>query len=130
MSFELLSEREEEIATQIVDAAFVVHKNLGPGLLEKIYEVCFCHELDKRGLHYQRQLDVPISYDGIKFDEGLRIDVFVENLVICELKSVEEINRVWFKQVLSYLNLLDRRLGFLINFNVPILKQGIKRIIR
>ena len=130
MSFELLSEREEKIATQIVDAAYTVHKNLGPGLLEKIYEVCFCHELAKKGLKFERQVDLPIVYDGITFDEGLRIDVFVENLVVCELKSVEEINKVWFKQVVSHLVLLDRRLGFLINFNVPLIKQGLKRIIK
>ncbi|MBN1481946.1 GxxExxY protein [candidate division KSB1 bacterium] len=130
MEFQPLSEREEEIAAKIVDSAFVVHKNLGPGLLERIYEVCFCHELSKRGLHYKRQIDLPITYDGIKFEEGLRIDVFVENLIICELKSVEEINRVWYKQVLSYLSLTQCRLGFLINFNVPLIKEGIKRIIK
>jgi GxxExxY protein len=130
MHYDLLSEREEYIATHIVDAAFVVHKNLGPGLLEKIYEVCFCHELKKRGFNFERQVDLPIIYDGIKFDAGLRLDVYVEQLVVCELKSVEEVNKLWFKQVLSQLVLLDKRLGFLINFNVPIIKQGIKRIIR
>ncbi len=129
MSYELLSDREERIASQIVDAAYTAHKNLGPGLLEKVYEVCFCHELKKRGLSFERQVDLPIIYDGIVFNEGLRIDVFVEDLIVCELKSVEEMNKVWFKQVLSHLVLLDRRLGFLINFNVPLIKQGIKRII-
>lgn len=83
MEFQPLSEREAEIAAKIVDSAFVVHKNLGSGLLERIYKVCFCHELSKRGLQYKRQIDLPITYDGIKFEEGLRIDVFVENLIIC-----------------------------------------------
>ena len=106
-----------------------VHRYLGPGLLEKIYEVCFCHELSKRDLKYQRQVDLPIVYDGISFDEGLRLDVFVEKLVICELKAVEEMNPLWNAQILSHLKLTGKRLGFLINFNVPVIKKGIKRII-
>jgi GxxExxY protein len=129
VSFAPLSDREESIATQIVDSAYVVHKALGPGLLERVYEVCFCHELCKRGLKYQRQVDIPIVYDGIVFDEGLRLDVLVEELVICELKSVEKMNPVWEAQIASHLRLLGRRLGFLINFNVPLIKDGIKRII-
>ncbi len=130
MSYEKLTEKEEEIARKIVDAAYTVHKNLGPGLLEKIYEVCFCHELAKRGLSYQRQIDLPIVYDGMTFDEGLRLDVLVENLVICELKAQDEINPVWEAQVLSHMKLTKKRLGFLINFNVVLIKDGIKRFIR
>ena len=129
MTFQLLSEREETIAQKIVDAAYAVHKKLGPGLLEKVYEVCFCHELSKRGLKYQRQVDIPIIYDGMVFDEGLRLNILVENLIICELKSVEEMNPVWEAQILSHLKLAGKRLGFLINFNVPVIKDGIKRII-
>jgi GxxExxY protein len=129
MRFEPLSEREESIAKKIVDAAYVVHKTLGPGLLERIYEVCFCHELTKRGIEYRRQVDLPIVYNGIAFDEGLRLDVFVEELIICELKAVDEMNPVWEAQVLSHLKLTGKRLGFLINFNVPLIKKGIKRII-
>lgn len=110
-------------------AAYAVHKKLGPGLLEKVYEVCFCHELSKRGLKYQRQVDIPIIYDGMVFDEGLRLNILVENLIICELKSVEEMNPVWEAQILSHLKLAGKRLGFLINFNVPVIKDGIKRII-
>jgi GxxExxY protein len=124
-----LSKREEDIAKKIVDAAYTVHKNLGPGLLEKVYEVCFCHELSKRELKYQRQVDIPIEYDGIVFDEGLRVDVFVEELVICELKAVDEVNPVWEAQIISHLKLTKRRLGFLINFNVPIIKRGIRRFV-
>jgi len=129
MGFKPLSEREESVAKKIVDAAYIVHKKLGPGLLERVYEVCFCHELSKRGLKYQRQVDIPIEYDGIIFDEGLRADVFVEGLIICELKAVDEINPVWEAQILSHLRLTGKRLGFLINFNVPLIKNGVKRII-
>lgn len=129
MNFEPLSKREEDIATKIVDAAYCVHNELGPGLLEKVYEVCFCHELTKRGLSYQRQVEVPIAYDGITFEEGLRLDVLVENLVICELKAVDDMNPVWEAQVLSHLKLTRKRLGFLINFNEKYFKDGIKRII-
>jgi len=129
MKFKLLSKREESIAEKIVDAAFTVHRILGPGLLERIYEVCFCHELSKRGLKCQRQVDLPITYDGMIFDEGLRLDVFVEELIICELKAVDEINPAWKAQILSHLRLTGKRLGFLINFNVPFIKDGINRII-
>lgn len=129
MDFKPLSKRAESIAEKIVDAAYNVHKILGPGLLEKVYEVCFCHELSKRGLKYKRQIDIPIVYDGITFDEGLRLDVLVEELIICELKAVNEGNPLWEAQILSHLKLTGKRLGFLINFNVPLIKNGIKRII-
>ena len=89
MEFSILSLREEEIAKLIVDSAFVVHKKLGLGLLERVYEVCFCHELKKRNLKYKRQVNIPIEYDGIKFDEGFRLDVLVEDSIICELKAAE-----------------------------------------
>lgn len=125
----LLSERDESIATKLVDAAFTVHKNLGPGLLEKVYEVCFCRELEKRNLSYQRQIEVPIIYDGITFDEGLRLDVLVENTAICELKAVEKPHPVWEAQLLSHMKLLKKNLGFLINFNTPRIKDGIKRMV-
>ena len=123
------TKKEELVAKKIVDAAYNVHKNLGPGLLEKIYEVCFCHELNKRGLKYKRQVDIPIKYDSILFNEGLRMDVFIEDLIICELKAVDEMNPVWGAQILSHLKLTDKHIGFLINFNVPIIKKGIKRYI-
>ncbi len=117
------------IGTKIVDAAFSVHKNLGPGLLEKVYEVCFCHELAKRGLQYQRQIDIPISYDHLVFEEGLRLDVLVNDEVICELKAVDEVNPIWEAQVLSHLKLTNKRLGYLINFNVINIGKGIRRFI-
>ena len=129
MSFHKLTDIEESIARKIVAAAYAVHKALGPGLLERIYEVCFCHELEKRGLRFLRQVDLPIVYDGMTFNEGLRLDVLVEDLVICELKAVDEMNPVWEAQLLSHLKLANKRLGFLINFNVPLIKDGIKRFV-
>jgi GxxExxY protein len=129
MDYAPVSDNEERIAKAIVDAAYTVHQNLGPGLLENVYEVCFCHELKKRGLSYRRQVVVPIVYDEITFDEGLRLDVLVEELVICELKAVETMNPVFMAQLLSQLKLTGKRLGFLINFNVPKIKDGIKRVV-
>ena len=95
----------DTLGSEIVDAAYTVHKNLGPGLLEKVYEVWFCHELSKRGLFYQRQINIPIVYDDLVFEEGLRLDVLVENEVICELKAIEIVNPIWEAQILSHLKL-------------------------
>ncbi len=127
--FKPIPDSTEKIASLIVDSAFTVHQNLGPGLLEKVYEVCFCHELNKRGLRYKRQVDIPIVYDNLTFDEGLRIDVIVEDCIICELKAMETVNPVWEAQILSHLKLPGKRLGFLINFNVPKIGSGIRRFI-
>jgi GxxExxY protein len=124
-----VSAKEEHIAQVIVAAAYAVHSSLGPGLLESIYEICFCHELTKRGLSHRRQVVVPITYDGITFDEGLRLDVLVDDLVVCELKAVESTKPVYLAQLLTQLKLTKKRLGFLINFNVPLIKQGIKRVV-
>lgn len=124
-----LTEKEERIGKAIVESSFKVHKELGPGLLEKIYEACLCHELNKRGFETKRQVDLPIEYDGLNFDEGLRLDVLVENLVICELKAVETVHPVYSSQLISHLRLTKLRLGYLINFNVQLIKDGIKRYI-
>ena len=129
MNLKPLTEKEELVGKAIVNAAFIVHKSLGPGLLEKVYEVCFCYELKKLGMNYQRQVDIPIVYDNITFEEGLRLDVLVEELVVVELKAVDEMNPVYQAQILSYLKLTGKRLGYLINFNVPLIKDGIKRLI-
>lgn len=129
-NYEKLSEEYEIIGKKIVDAAYTVHKNLGPGLLEKVYEICFCHELEKRNLQYVRQVDIPIVYDNLIFDEGLRLDVLVEDKIICELKAIELVNPVWEAQILSHLKLTNKRLGYLINFNVVNIGQGIKRYIK
>jgi len=124
-----VSRREDEVAAGIVDAAFAVHKKLGPGLLEKVYETCLCHEIRKRGLKCERQVPVQIEYDGIRFDEGLILDLLVEDLVVVELKAVDNVNPVWQTQLLSHLKLTGKRLGFLINFNVPLIKNGIRRMV-
>ena len=129
MQFDKLSELEESIGKAIVNAAFKVHRELGPGLLEKVYEVCFTHQLRKAGYLVARQVDIPIQYDGITFDEGLRLDLLVEQKVIVEIKAVETVNPVWQAQILSHLKLTGLRLGYIINFDVPMIKDGIKRII-
>lgn len=119
----------EAIATQIVDAAFQVHSALGPGLLESVYEICLAHELKKRGLNVQRQLAVPILYDGLKLDADFRIDLLVEKCIVIELKAVEKMIPLYDAQVLTYLKLSNKKLGILINFNVRVIKDGIKRIV-
>ncbi|HQY19288.1 MAG TPA: GxxExxY protein [Ignavibacteria bacterium] len=123
------SEKEEYLLKIIVDCAYQVHINLGPGLYERIYEVCFCYELRKRGIEFSSQVSVPIIYDELKFEKGFRIDVLVEDKIICELKAVHEHNPVFDAQILSYLKLSKKHLGMLINFNVPLIKNGIKRFI-
>jgi len=122
-----LSEREKLISKEIVDAAFKVHNQLGPGLLEKIYEICFCHELKKKGLQHKRQILLPVVYDGLHFEESLRLDVLVEDNIICELKAMDIVNPVWQAQVLSHLKITGKHIGFLINFNVTKIKEGIRR---
>jgi GxxExxY protein len=124
-----LSEQEEYLAKQIVDIAFKIHKTLGPGLLESVYSKCFCYELFIRNINYQQQQQVPIIYESIIIDEGLRLGLLVEDLIIIELKAQKNYHPVWEAQILSYLKLTDKRLGFLINFHVPLIKDGIKRII-
>ena len=127
MEFSKLSQEEEDIGKAIVEAAFKIHKALGPGLLEKIYEACMAHELRKAGFDVKRQIDIPIVYDGIEFDEGLRLDLLVNDLVIAELKAVDTVNAVWEARIISHLKLLKLNLGYLINFNVALIKDGIKR---
>jgi len=129
MGFEPLTLDEEQAATAIVDSAYTVHSKLGPGLLESVYEVCLCHELLKRSVQVERQVIVPIEYDGLKFDEGFRIDVLANQLVVCELKAVNKLNPVFEAQLLTYLKLTGKRLGFLINFNVSRIKDGIRRFV-
>jgi GxxExxY protein len=129
MQFEKLTDIEERIGKAIVTAAYKLHTELGPGLLEKVYEICLAHELRKAGFNVGRQIHVPIRYDGIEFQESFRLDLLVEDRVIVEVKAIDQVNVVWLAQVLSHLKLTDRRLGFLINFHVPSMKDGIKRII-
>jgi len=120
---------ENETAKQIVDAALLIHRALGPGLLESVYETVLYHELKKRGLQVQRQVPVTFVYDGIRYEEGFRIDLVVDDCVIVELKSVEDVHPVCRKQLLTYLRLSQKRLGLLINFNATLLKSGITRIV-
>jgi GxxExxY protein len=127
MEYFPLSKEEETFGKAIVNAAFKIHTTLGPGLLEKVYEICMVHELTKNGFHVQRQVDIPIVYDGIVFNEGLRLDLLVNDLVIAELKAVETMNPVWQAQIISHLKMTGLRLGYLINFTVPMIKEGIKR---
>jgi GxxExxY protein len=126
----LPTSREEELAHAVVDSAYKVHMTLGPGLLEAVYEHCFCYELSKRGIAHERQLPRPLVYDGVKLDWGVRLDVLVGNRIVCELKSVEALNEVFLAQILTQLKLVDLHLGFLINFNVARIKDGIRRVIR
>lgn len=121
--------KENEVARQVLDAAFIVHTKLGPGLLETVYEVVLAHELRKKGLSVERQLPMPIVYDGVRFDEAFRIDLLVESKVIVELKSVECLTHLHAKQLLTQLRLANLKLGLLINFGEAHLKNGIKRII-
>ena len=125
---EPIPEETDRVATEIVDAAFSIHSAVGPGLLESVYETFMVHELTGRGLKVARQVAVPITYKGLCVKAGLRLDLLVEDCVVVELKSVEGILPGHKAQLLSYLKLSSHRLGLLINFNVPIIKLGIRRV--
>jgi len=128
--FDPLPQETESLATSVVDAAYKVHTTLGPGLLESVYETCLAHELRQRGISTETQIVIPIIYEGLRLEAGLRIDMLVNKQVLIEVKAVEQMNRVFKAQVLTYLKLTQLRLGLLINFNVPLNKNGIERIIR
>ncbi len=129
VEFDAIPTSTERVAAAIVDSAVTVHKALGPGLLESVHEICLGHELSKRGIPFRRQLDLPVLYDGVRLETGLRIDVLVDDRIVIELKSVESVLPVHEAQLLTYLKLANKRLGFLLNFNVPLMKNGIKRIV-
>ncbi|MHB2148692.1 GxxExxY protein [Calditrichota bacterium LG25] len=120
---------ENEISRLILDAAFKVHKALGPGLLESAYEECLFYELKNNDLFIEKQKPLPLIYEEVKLDIGYRVDLFVEKKVIIEVKSVESLNDIHLAQILTYLKLSNCRLGILINFNVTLLKNGIKRVV-
>lgn len=122
-------QRENVIATAIVDAAYKIHKSLGPGLLESAYETVLIYELQKRGLSVSSQVSIPIVYESICLETGFRADLVVEELVIIELKSIEKIAPVHKKQLTTYLKLADKRLGLLINFGEELIKNGISRVV-
>ena len=128
-NFDPIPEDLERLAKIAVNAAYQVHSTLGPGLLESVYEVCMMHEFAKAGVGAERQLAVPVLYDGVLLDAALKLDILVEGQLILELKAVEQIAPVHKAQLITYLKLTNRRLGLLINFNVPVIKDGIKRIV-
>jgi len=119
---------ENELAAKVMDASFLIHRELGPGLLESVYEAVLAKLLADKGLFVERQVAVPVMFQGLAFDEGFRADLIVENKLIIELKSVERLQPVHSKQLLTYLRLTGCRLGLLINFGENLLKDGIKRI--
>lgn len=118
-----------DLSRQAVDCVFEVHTNTGPGLLESVYEECLAKEFDMQGLQYLRQHDIPVKYKNYYLDKSFRVDFLVEDGIILELKSVDSILPLHTAQLLTYLKLSDYRLGLLINFNVPLIKNGIKRIV-
>ena len=122
-----LDDFTESVAKQLVDSAIEVHRVLGPGLLESVYQACLIHTLRKRGLRVESQIELPILFDGVRIDSGLRLDLLIEDRIIVELKAVEVLHPVHFSQLMTYLRLSGRRLGFLINFNVPKLVDGLNR---
>ena len=127
--FEPVSKRAEAVATEIIDAAIKIHKALGPGLLESVYEACLCYEMSKRGVAFRRQVDVPVRYEEVYMETGCRVDVLADECVIAELKSAAAIIPIHEAQLLTHLKLANIRLGLILNFNVPLMKQGIKRMV-
>ena len=127
--FEKLSDKEELLAKSVVNIAYKIHKQLGPGLLESVYEKCFAYELLNEKISFERQKSVPIIYNSLEISDGLRLDILIENLLIVEFKAQENYHPVWEAQLISYLKLTNKRIGFLINFHVPLIKSGIKRIV-
>jgi GxxExxY protein len=128
-SFLPISPEVERVGKAALDGAYRVHSALGPGLLESVYETCLAFELRSGGLHVETQVEVPVTYRNIKLESALRLDLLVEKCVIVEIKAVEVMNNVYEAQLLTYLRLTDVRLGYLINFTVPRLKNGIKRMV-
>ena len=124
-----MDDAAEAVARQVVDAGLKVHSALGPGLLESVYEQCLAHELERRGHEVRRQLMLPVVYEGLTLELGYRLDIFVDDAVIVEVKSVEALSRLHEAQLLTYLRLSNRRLGLLMNFNVELFKQGIRRLV-
>lgn len=119
----------EDLSREVIGAAIEVHRELGPGLLESAYEACLCNELGLRGIKNHRQKEQPVTYKGLLVECGYRIDILVEDKIVLELKAVEELLPIYEAQLMTYLKLSKCRLGFLMNFNVPMMKDGIKRIV-
>jgi GxxExxY protein len=128
-NFKPITEREQWLTWQLMNIAITVHKTLGPGLLVSIYEKCFCYELAKRNIPFVRQKPLSIVYRDMEIDEAMKIDFLIDDLIIIQLKAQENHHAVWEAQLLSYLKLTGKRLGYIMNFNVPLMKDGIKRMI-
>ncbi len=128
-TFVPVSADADRIAGAIVDAVFKVHRTLGPGLLESVYETCLAHELTVRGLRVERQVVLPINYEGVTLDAGFRLDLLVEEQVVVEAKAVEQMHPLFEAQLLTYLKLTGLRVGLLVNFNVRLIRDGIKRMV-
>ncbi|HEY1427125.1 MAG TPA: GxxExxY protein [Caulobacteraceae bacterium] len=120
----------DQLASVVVDAGLKVHRALGPGLLESVYEHCLMRELELRGVAARRQLGLPIVYEGMALEAGYRLDLLIDDVIIVEVKAVEALTRLHEAQMLTYLRLSNRRLGFLMNFNVVLFKDGVKRLVR
>ena len=124
-----LTDKENALATTVVDIAFLLHRALGPGLLESVYERCFCFELEQRNIPYLKQQLVPIQYKELLVEDALRLDLLIDDLLIVELKAQDVSHSIWEAQLLSYLKLTGNRVGYIINFHVPLMKDGLKRLI-
>jgi GxxExxY protein len=125
----MTQEEYERLATEIVDVCIAVHRIMGPGLLESVYEACMMKEFELRGIKAKNQVLVPLIYKGYELSREFKIDILVENEIVLELKSCEEMHPIYVAQTISYLRLADKKLGFLINYNVPLMKNGIKRYV-
>lgn len=127
--YQPITEHENKLGSSVMDIAFSLHRALGPGLLESVYEKCFCYELQQKQIPFLRQQMVPIHYKDLIVEDGLRLDLFIDDCLIVELKAQENYHPVWEAQLLSYLKLTGIRIGYLINFHVPLMKNGLKRIV-
>ena len=129
MQYATIPEDVENTASIVLNCAFKVHKALGPGLLESVYQTCLSHELKKININHEVEVSIPVNYDGIQIDAGFRLDILVNRHLIVELKAVEKVLPIHEAQLMTYLKLTNIRLGLLLNFNVPLLKEGIKRVV-
>ncbi len=126
---EPLSQRENFLAKEVIDVAFKLHKALGPGLLESVYAKCFYYELEAKGIPFVKEQMVSLHYEDLIIENGLKLDILVDDLLILELKAQDNFHPVWEAQLLSYLKLTHKRIGYIINFHVPLMKEGFKRLI-
>lgn len=128
-TYQPIPKRVDDLSAEVVDAAFQVHRTLGPGLLESVYQNCICHELSIRKIPFQTEVELPVIYKDVRLESGFRLDILVDDCLILELKSVENVLPLHEAQLLTYLKLTEKRLGILLNFNVVLMKDGIKRVV-